>query len=313
MDWNALFDGSGSWNKSLKCAALFYQWRLIADYDSTLDLLTKHQRWLKQAYFQNDNSYLPQLLEQWPKMDGKPRIWACFHIGPYALIARALLAQGCRLAILLREEVYAEQKGMYEMHFEKTFGRRPRMDELCFISAVGPTSMLKLRSAIQRGFHVVAYVDGRDGMHREGRGWTEVCLRGTAMDTRIGVAVLSKLTQTPIRPLVLTYETGRIVLHARGEILPSAANDYPLVLQHCYGLLERLHVDQLLQWECLPDLFDRLIASMEFDADREPIWMPADIPEKQLLFDIVSARSIRVSPESFNRIADLLKELLQTS
>src|SRR5690606_2136949 len=119
------------WNQSVKAASMLYHWKLVDSYESILRLLSIHQTYLQQEHFKHDNTFLPQLEEQLPKVDG-PRIWACFHIGPYALMARALIRRGYGIAILLKDEVFEEQYPMYMQQFKRSFGREPKASELQF-------------------------------------------------------------------------------------------------------------------------------------------------------------------------------------
>lgn len=96
------------WNQSVKLASMLYYWKLVDSYESILRLVHIHQRYLQQEHFKHDNTFLPQLEEQLPKVDG-PRIWACYHIGAYALMARALIRRGYSIAILPKDDVFEEQ------------------------------------------------------------------------------------------------------------------------------------------------------------------------------------------------------------
>src|SRR5690606_12095122 len=87
------------WNHSVKLTSMLYHWNLVHSYESILRIINTHQQYLQQETFQPDHIFLPQLEEQLPKVDG-PRIWACFHIGPYALMARAPIRCGYGIAIL---------------------------------------------------------------------------------------------------------------------------------------------------------------------------------------------------------------------
>jgi len=63
------------WNHSVKLALLLYRWKLVDSYESILQIINIHQKYLQQETFQPDHTFLPQLEEQLPKADG-PRIWS---------------------------------------------------------------------------------------------------------------------------------------------------------------------------------------------------------------------------------------------
>ncbi|TYR31682.1 hypothetical protein FXV77_20785 [Sphingobacterium phlebotomi] len=148
------------WNQSVKAASMLYYWKLVDSYESILRIINIHQSYLQQETFQPDHTFLPQLEEQLPKVDG-PRIWASFHIGPYALMARALIRQGYGIAILLKDEVFEEQYPMYKQQFKSSFGREANANELQFVRSSGSKSLIQLKQLLKRGYHVICYADGK--------------------------------------------------------------------------------------------------------------------------------------------------------
>ncbi|TYR31696.1 hypothetical protein FXV77_20860 [Sphingobacterium phlebotomi] len=165
------------WNQSVKLASMLYHWKLVDSYESILTLINIHQQYLQQATFKPDRIFLPPLEEQLPKVDG-PRIWACFHIGPYALMARALIRRGHGIAILLKDEVFEEQYPMYMQQFKKSFGREPKPTELQFVRSSSSRSLIQLKQLLKKGYHVICYVDGEEGGEK---GWTQIHVHNFGM------------------------------------------------------------------------------------------------------------------------------------
>ncbi len=155
------------WNHSVKLASMLYYWKLVDSYESILRLLHIHQRYLRQEPFKHDNTFLPQLEEQLPKVDG-PRTWACYHIGAYALMARALIRRGYGIAILLKDDVFEEQLPIYVELFKKSFRREPKPTELQFVRSSGSTTLVALKRLLLAGFHVICYVYGKLCPHPSG-------------------------------------------------------------------------------------------------------------------------------------------------
>src|SRR5690606_30329120 len=230
------------WNQSVKAASMLYHWKLVDSYESILRLLYIHQKYLQQEHFKHDNTFLPQLEEQLPKVDG-PRIWACFHIGPYALMARALIRCGYGIAILLKDEVFEEQYPMYMQQFKKSFGREPKPTELQFVRSSSSRSLIQLKQLLKRDYHVICYVDGEEGGSGE-KGWTQVQLHKTPVNVRMGIALLSHWTGVPIRPVVLTTEEQKLTLRSGEDIYGSDGQQYQATMQYCYNLLGDLSAEE---------------------------------------------------------------------
>lgn len=304
-----------AWNKSVKCATLLYHWQMIDGYEALFRIMNIHQKWIAQATFKHNNMLLPQLLAQLPPITG-PKIWACFHVGPYALLGRALLQCGHGIAVLLKDDVFEEQYPQYIQQFKRSFGRAPKPTELCFVRSGGTQSLLKLRQCLEKGFHVLCYIDGQEGAASE-KGWTTVEVHATSLDVRMGMAVLSDWSNIPLCPILMTIDNGKLVVRYRQDIQVTGRGDYPHAMQYAYQLLETLEAEEFIQWEFLPQLFDR-IASESFspvnekDAlHRKHLWLPIDIQGEPMLFNLVSKQIMTVPPERFAEVKKLREHLMR--
>lgn len=302
------FLSADAWNKSVKCATLLYHWKMADGHESIFRLIYLHQKWIAQASFKHDNTLLPQLLAQLPPI-AEPRIWVCFHVGPYALLARALLRQGHSIAILLKDEVFEEQYPQYIQQFKRSFGREPRSTELCFVRSGGARSLIKLKQCLEKGFHVLSYIDGQEGA--EEKGWTTVQLHGTPVDVRMGMAVLSHWTNTPLCPLVLTTDGEKLQLRYAEGFQVKSRQDYSRAMQYCYQILESLASEELIQWEFLPNLFDRLGPELLPPINKKPLWLPIDVSGRNRLFDLASKRSVAIRSDVFAELNSLRRHLLE--
>jgi len=296
------------WNQSVKLASMLYHWKLVDSYESILRIINIHQRYLQQETFQPDHTFLPQLEEQLPKVDG-PRIWACFHIGPYALMARALIRCGYGIAILLKDEVFEEQYPMYMQQFKRSFGREPKPTELRFVRSSSSRSLIQLRQLLKKGYHVICYIDGEEGGSGE-RGWTQVHVHSNPLDVRMGMAILSQLSGVPIRPVIFTTEGDKLTVRSRGDLYVNNREEYQAAMQYCYQMLEELSAEETLQWECIPRLFDKIILDIQHTAEK-PMWLPVYAKDKNMLLDIVSGKYAEISAEQFEKMDALRQEFLK--
>lgn len=289
------------WNKGIKCITLLYHWGMIEGYEDALRIMGLYQNWIMQGAFKHDEALLPQLQGHLPPIMG-PKIWACFHVGPYALLARALLQRGEGLVVLLKESVYKEQYPIYVEHFKRMFGRAPEPTELYFVCAEEMGALIKLRHCIERGLHVLCYVDGQEGAIAD-RGWTSVNVHHIPLDVRQGMAVLSQWTKTPICPLLMTVDEDRLQVRYRPEIAVTCKDDYGPALQYAYQLLETLRPEEFIQWEFSHHLF----ANMESVPvpDRDDLLVPVDIQGKIRIFNMGSRQILACREEAQSAVEDL--------
>lgn len=297
-----------SWNDSVKAITLLYHWGMLNNYESVLRTIYLHQKWGYRKKFKADNNFLMQATELLPEIGG-PRIWACFHIGAYGLLARALIKKGCGIAILLKDEVFEEQYPIYVQQFKESFGREPRDTELCFIRTNGAKSLIKLKKCIVEGYHVVGYIDAYEGVG-EAKGTTKIRLFDKTMDVRVGMAALSYWTGVAVRPIVLTTKHNQLRVYSRQDIHVDAKENYGEIMQYCFDILESLPVDELIQWEFLPDLSERLVAQFPNVVPKTSIWLPIEAVRENRLFDVVSRKSVTVSASNYAKIKEILADVL---
>lgn len=304
-----LYLATDRWYRSLKSIALLYRWGLIHSHDELIGLLHIHQSWMAQQHYRLDDNLLDKLTSSWPVLDGHPRIWACLHIGPYAMLARALIVLGRKLAILLRADVFEEQSHIYRQQFKLSFGREATETELIFIKADRSNPLLKLREALRNHYDVIIYIDGQLGMDEQGRGWTTVKLHGTELSLREGIVALSHWTDTPITAVVLTGIGAQIRLRASEDLYVQRKADYLRIMQHILDPVHLLNAEELLQWECLPTIFDKISIDLPQKKPDQAIWLPFLVADKGMLFDVTTCSSVEIGPEEFELVYQKFREI----
>jgi hypothetical protein len=304
-----LYLGTDCWYRSLKSIALLYRWRLIHSHDELIGLLHIHQSWMAQQHYRIDDNLLDQLIGSWPALARHPRIWACLHIGPYAMIARALMVLGRKLAILLRADVFEEQGQIYRQQYKLSFGREATEAELIFIKADLGNPLLKLREALHKNYDVIIYVDGQLSMDEPGRAWAKVKLHGTDLFLREGIVALSHWTETPIIALLLTRIGAQIRLRASEDLYVHSKADYARIMEHVFDPMHLLHAEELLQWECLPTIFDKRLIGLPEQKPDQAIWLPFLVADKGMLFDLTTCRSVGIGPKEFELVYQKFREI----
>ncbi|WP_286861088.1 MULTISPECIES: hypothetical protein [Sphingobacterium] len=304
-----LYLASDRWYRSLKSIALLYRWGLIHSHDELIGLLHLHQSWMARQHYRRDDNLLNQLIGSWPVLDRQPRIWACLHIGPYAMVARALMMLGRKLAILLRADVFEEQGQIYRQQYKLSFGREATEAELIFIKADRGNPLLKLREALRKNYDVVVYIDGQLSIDKQGRGWATVKLHGTDLSLREGIVALSHWADTPIIALLLTEIGAQIRLRASEDLYVQCKADYPRIMQHVFDPVHLLKAEELLQWECLPTIFDKSPIDLPENKPDQVIWLPFLVADKGMLFDVTTCRSVGIGPKEFELARQKFREI----
>lgn len=298
------------WYRSLKCVSLLYQWKLINNYDSIIKLLKAYLEWSQQCRFQNDTDLLNDLLNRWPFKDKEVRIWACMHIGPYAIIVRALINRDHKVAILLRSDVFEEQKNIYKKQYQLSFGREADESELLFIKSDVGNPLLRLKDAILKGYQVVIFIDGQIGANENAKGSQSVKLYESTVNLREGIAALSHWTNTPITALILTFLNEKIKFRfLKNEVIKNKA-DYQSVFRNIFSLMHCLSTEELIQWEYLPAIFEKREVFNDKINANSAIWLPLHVQDKEMLFDIKTGRSALIKENEFDIISKKFKELL---
>ncbi|MGJ1242413.1 hypothetical protein [Sphingobacterium siyangense] len=291
---------SHSWYRSLKAVALLYHWQLIRDAGGLIRSLRIHQEWSNQQHYQVDDNLLAQLIKAWPGNDPGPRIWACLHIGPYGLIARALMLLGHKLAILLRSDVFEAQGQIYRKQFRLSFGREATENELIFIRADQGNPLLKLREALRKNYHLIFFIDGQLSAGQASKGWVPVRLHKSELLLREGIAALSFWTKVPIRAAIMTMVDGQITLRFGEEgRYVNNRSDYQPALQYILDLVGDLAAEELIQWECLPAVFDYELLIKQEQMPLQNLWLPFVVQGKRMLFDLATGRSVVIGTKEF--------------
>ncbi|WP_343319327.1 hypothetical protein [Sphingobacterium multivorum] len=292
---------SDSWHRSLKAVALLYRWQLIPQDGDLIRLLQMCQDWFNQPRYRSDDHLFQQLVHNWPRSDRQPHIWACLHIGPYGMLPRMLMRQGHKLAILLRSAVFEAQAAIYRQQFRCTFGREATAAELIFVKADQGNPLRRLREALQQGFHVIFFVDGQLDIGQSAKGWIPVRLHGVELSLRAGIAALSCWSGVPITAAILTCRQEQMSLYLGEDRTVHNKADYQPILQSVVDLVQELEPEELIQWECLPRLFDSGAADGPNKLPRRSIWLPLVVGEKEMLFDLATGRSVVIGAQEFER------------
>lgn len=183
--------------------------------------------------------------------DGDPKIICLYHLGMHGQIPLVLADQGIHFDLLMDTKVF--QKNGHEMQvmqdrLRKT-GRYYR-----FLMSDDPKVLLKARSTIREGRHLVLFADGNSGARDSLDRKVQINFLESTIYARKGIALLSYLLQAPVIPVShYQYEnhcdlfTGTPLLKKENE----SKDDY---IKRCMQFLYQFLGDQIRthswHWEC---------------------------------------------------------------
>lgn len=124
-----------------------------------------------------------------------PGIIATFHFGHYRLLPLLLALSHIPICIMVSQTVKEKQQAYYQ-----TILGKERCANVDFIVAEDPRLFFQIKSYLEKGYHILCYVDGGKGL-----GKTELQTHAMSMDflhctlwIRTGFAHIAYLTAVPI-------------------------------------------------------------------------------------------------------------------
>lgn len=147
---------------------------------------------------------------------------------------------------------------------------------------------------------MIFFVDGQLDIGQSAKGWIPVRLHGVELSLRAGIAALSCWSGVPITAAILTCRQEQMSLYLGEDRTVHNKADYQPILQSVVDLVQELEPEELIQWECLPRLFDSGAADGPNKLPRRSIWLPLVVGEKEMLFDLATGRSVVIGAANLN-------------
>ena len=184
-----------------------------------------------------------------------PAIIATFHTGPYPLVCGWLMKHRIPFALLISNDVLEKQGQEYRRLYRRVTGMDPDEQSFVCIDASDPGSLFRIRSALNRGMVLVAYLDGNMGtpVPQGTAPQLTIDFLGKPLAVKSGVAFMAHLTGVPVYPL-LCYQTGGGVRWLEGTpVVPAKNEPRKVFVTRCitasYRVLESLLRARPQQWE----------------------------------------------------------------
>ncbi len=183
--------------------------------------------------------------------NAEPSILVLYHLGMHAYIPQVLAESNIQFDILMDRKVLAKNKkemsALHDIFREK--GRAHR-----FLMSDDQSVLLKARTAIREGRHLLIFADGNSGVRDTLDKKIKVAFLKNSIYVRQGIAVLSFLLHTPIVPLSHQVNNGCYSLFS-GEPIHSLKQEkrenYILrSMQLLYDFLAVQIKDEPWYWEC---------------------------------------------------------------
>ncbi|WP_286766671.1 MULTISPECIES: hypothetical protein [Sphingobacterium] len=183
--------------------------------------------------------------------DGGPKIICLYHLGFHAQLPRVLADQGIQFDILMDKKVYlAQNDEMLEMQTEM----RSRGLKFRYLISDDPSVLLKARTAIQEGRHLLIFADGNSGVSESKHKKVAVNFLANRIYVRTGIALLAYLLKVPVVPLSHTTVDREYQVHYGAPIVRDENEQRNIFISRCmqrlYDFLAIEIEDRPWKWEC---------------------------------------------------------------
>lgn len=263
---------------------------------------------------------------------GQPSIVCAFHYGAFRLVLPFALSRGLKISMLIDHRV-AEAQGKDFKNILQQFCSDRNLPEtnVRIRDTANASMLLSLVRDIRAGYTVLVFLDGNIGAGQDVNPNVHavpVDFLGATLHSRMGVAILSYLTQCPIIP-VLTPRVPDCLwatqFQAHAPILPNDTERDAYVGSACAAMwapLEQAVRKDLLPWESWRYV-DRSLDIQELQARHCPVpeavesgvvlfndrrFVLADDYNEPILFDRAAYRVHTITPTLFK----LLRQFVGT-
>lgn len=217
-----------------------------------------------------------------------PGLLAAFHLGTHSELPVSLARSGVAFDVLIDRQVHERYQNAISITDKELvrMGHSPT----CFYYSDDPRLFFQIRRSLKSGRHVLIFVDGNGGREVKEEAketastWLEIPFFKGSLWLRQGVAVLARVLQAPIYPILNSIDPGPAHFQLRPPIWPdsglSRAEDAKRILRLLYGELALyLRQDHLMRWECWTYLHLHDLLRMHRGTTEDTFAFPDPIPE----------------------------------
>lgn len=182
---------------------------------------------------------------------GPPKIICLYHLGFHAQIPRVMADCGIHFDILMDRSVYLSQKEEF-IQMQQEMQRNGL--NYRYLMSDDAQVLLKIRTTIQSGKHVLVFVDGNSGMSDSKEKKVPVNFLGAMIYVRTGIALISYLLHAAIVPLTHNSLKGCNHLILGEEVVRNFGEERDSFIyrsmQKLYNFLAITIRDKPWKWEC---------------------------------------------------------------
>lgn len=188
-------------------------------------------------------------LQEWDR--DTPHIICLYHLGMHAQIPRIMADHGVCFDILMDRKVFEKQETqLLQMQAELNRGEL----EYRYLMSDDPQVLLKARTAIKQGKHLLVFADGNSGTTESLEKKIRIDFLDADIYVRKGIALLSFLLKVPVLPMTHEATENRYRLYAGEQIcaLPDEPRHRYFIrcMQQLYDFLALEIKDFPWKWEC---------------------------------------------------------------
>lgn len=205
---------------------------------------------------------------------GTPRILVLFHLGMHAQIPQLLAEQGILFDLLLDRKVFVRYRTLLA---DLLTVKVEKGDCYRFLMSDDPQVLLKARSTIRAGRHLLVFADGNSGTSDLIDRKAKIDFLAAELYVRKGIGLLSALLRTPILPVSHQMDENKlhlIIAAAIGQRPDEQREHYvQRSMQQLYDFLGAEICAEPWCWECWGYLHAlncyKIMPSVRNEMDRE--------------------------------------------
>ncbi|WP_164111702.1 MULTISPECIES: hypothetical protein [Sphingobacterium] len=185
-----------------------------------------------------------------------PSVILTAHIYSYRLLVRCLSENGVKIALLVSADVYLEQGAVFESVMRDIHGDR-FAEHFILLDAEQPSVLLQARRAFDRGYHILAYLDGNTGTALNDKSADHlhtVDFGAARLRVRKGIVQLAQWLACPLY-FIWAHMDADLQAYFNIKDVDTQKETHEIVAQ-LYSDLYDIINDDPAQWECFLYLQD---------------------------------------------------------
>lgn len=182
---------------------------------------------------------------------GRPKIICLYHLGLHGQIPRILADRSVHFDILMDEQVYLAQSDELQRMQQEMQANGLTYQ---YLMSSDPQVLLKIRSAVVEGRHVLVFADGNSGVSESRHKKVQIGFLENTIYVRTGIALIAYLLNIPVVPVTHCSTDGLNQLIFGTAICRRGDEGREVFIYRCMQQLYDFLADEIRadpwRWEC---------------------------------------------------------------